>query len=126
MIVREAIVSDPRVVQADARAAEAAELLTHPQVRSVLVVEGERLLGCVTTDSVVAAVARGLDTQRATAADVCSGDVPTIGPDAAVEDALRLMVENDLERLPVTDDGRLLGVLPREPLVRRLAEADES
>ena len=122
MIVREAIVIDPPVVQVDARAAEAAELLTHPHVRSVLVVDGERLVGCVTTASVVAAVARGLDARSATAGDVCSGHLMTIGPDAALEDALRLMVHHGLERLPVTEDGRLLGVLPREPLVRRLAE----
>jgi CBS domain-containing protein len=32
------------------------------------------------------------------------------------------MAELDLERMPVTDDGRLLGVLAREPIARRLAE----
>ena len=32
------------------------------------------------------------------------------------------MGERDLERLVVVEDGRLLGVLPREPIVRRLAE----
>jgi CBS domain-containing protein len=32
------------------------------------------------------------------------------------------MAEGDLERLPVVENGRLLGILPREPLVRRLAE----
>jgi CBS domain-containing protein len=37
-------------------------------------------------------------------------------------DALHLMAEQGLERLPVTEDGRLLGVLPREPIARRLAE----
>jgi hypothetical protein len=32
------------------------------------------------------------------------------------------MAEQGLERIAVTENGRLLGVLPREPLVRRLAE----
>jgi CBS domain-containing protein len=32
------------------------------------------------------------------------------------------MAESGLERLAVTEDGRLLGILPREPVVRRLAE----
>jgi CBS domain-containing protein len=32
------------------------------------------------------------------------------------------MAERELDRLPVVEDGRLLGVLPREGLVRRLAE----
>ena len=122
MIVREALVSDPRVLQADASVREAAELLTRPNVRSALVAGGERLIGCVTPDSLVAALARGVDLATATAADVCDRDVTTIEPDVALDEALHLMAEQDLERLPVTENGRLLGVLPREPTARRLAE----
>jgi predicted transcriptional regulator len=124
VIVREALVSDPRVLQADASVREAAELLTHPNVRSALVAEGDRLLGCVTPDSIVAALARGVNLDAATAADVCERDVTTIEPDVALGEALHLMAEQDLERLPVTENGRLLGVLPRETIARRLA-ADE-
>ena len=43
-------------------------------------------------------------------------------PDMPVEDAYRLMEEEDVERLPVTEDGRLVGVLSRSALTRRLAE----
>jgi CBS domain-containing protein len=122
VIVREALVPDPRVLAADASAREAAELLTHPHVRNALVVDGDRLLGCVTLESIVRAVARGVDLLTATARDVCDADVTTVSPDLPLGEALHLMAEQGLERLPVTDDGRLLGVLPREPTVRRLAE----
>ena len=122
MIVREALVPDPRVLAATASAREAAELLTHPHVRNALVVDGDRLLGCVTLESIVRAVARGVDLLTATARDVCDADVTTVSPDLPLGEALHLMAEQGLERLPVTDDGRLLGVLPREPTVRRLAE----
>jgi predicted transcriptional regulator len=122
MIVREALVSDPRVLQAGASVREAAELLTHPNVRSALVADGDRLVGCVTSDTIVAAMAAGVDLDAATAADVCERDVTTIEPDVALDVALHLMAEQDLERLPVTEDGRLLGVLPRETIARRLAE----
>jgi predicted transcriptional regulator len=122
MIVREALVPDPRVLGADASAREAAELLTHPHVRNALVVDGDRLLGCVTLESIVRAVARGVDLLAATARDVCDPEVATVSPDVPLGEALHLMAERGLERLPVTDDGRLLGVLPREPTVRRLAE----
>lgn len=126
MIVREALVSDPRVLQAGASVREAAELLTRPNVRSALVADGDRLIGCVTPNSIVAAVARGADLTAATAADVCERDVTTIEPDVALDEALHLMAEQDLERLPVTENGRLLGVLPREPVARRLAEDEPS
>ena len=121
MIVREALVSDPRVLQAGASVREAAELLTHPHVRSALVAEGDNLVGCVTPESIVAALAQGVDVDAAAAADVCERGVTTIEPDVALDEALHLMAEQDLERLPVTENGRLLGVLPRETIARRLA-----
>lgn len=122
MNVREAMVSDPRVVEARAPAQEAAELLTHPNVRSVLVVRSAELVGCVTPESIVAAVAAGADLLASTAGDIAEPDVTVIGPDAPVDEALRLMSERDLERIAVVEDGRFLGVLPRSPILRRLAE----
>ena len=122
MIVREALVSDPKVVTADASAREVAELLTRPNVESALVVDGDRLVGCVSAESIVAAVARGVEIAEVTARDLVEDEVTTIGPDAPLEEALHLMAEHDLDRLPVVEDGRLLGVLPREPVVRRLME----
>ena len=124
MIVRDALVADPRVLDADAPAREAAELLTHPHVRNALVTEDEQLLGCVTLESIVAAVARGVDVLSARVRDVCEQDVVTVPPDLPLDEALHLMAEGGLERLPVTEDGRLLGILPREPVARRLAEGE--
>jgi predicted transcriptional regulator len=122
VIVRDALVADPRVLPADASAREAAELLTHPHVQSALVADGDRLVGCVTSETIVRALAEGMDLGAASARDVASPEVATVAPDVPLEDALRLMGETDVERLAVVEDGRLLGVLPREPLLRRLAE----
>jgi CBS domain-containing protein len=113
---------DPRVLQAGASAREAAELLTHPHVSNVLVADGELLIGCIGAEDIVAAVAKGLDLQAATAGEVANGDVATLPPDLPLDAALYRMAELDVERLPVTDDGRLLGVVSREPIARRLAE----
>ncbi|HWC32488.1 MAG TPA: CBS domain-containing protein, partial [Actinomycetota bacterium] len=77
MKVRAALVRDPRVVPAEAGAREVAELLTHPNVRSALVVDGGRLVGCVTMESIVAAVARGADVGRLSARDLADGDEVT-------------------------------------------------
>ena len=122
MIVREALVSDPRVLPGDATPQQVAELLTHPHVERALVVDGERLVGCITPETLVSAIAAGRDLRSLTAADLADGVVPTIGPDESLEEALRVLAEHDLERLAVVDGGRFLGILPREPLIRRMAE----
>jgi CBS domain-containing protein len=118
---REALLH-PRVLQGDAPVREAAELLARPSVESVLVVEADRLLGCVTKEAIVAAAAEDRDLRRLEVRDLCDPNVMTVGPDTPLETALHLMAEKGLERLAVTEDGRLLGVVPREPVVRRLAE----
>jgi CBS domain-containing protein len=120
--VREALVADPRVLPSDAPVREAAELLAKPHVENVLVADGDRLVGCVTTAALVAAVAEGRDLRSLAAGELADPAVATVGPDTPLDEALHLMVERGLERLAVTEDGRLLGVLPREPVLRRLAE----
>jgi CBS domain-containing protein len=122
VIVREALVADPRVLQADASAQEVAAVLARPNVVTVLVADDERLLGAVTEDAIVAAVAEGRDLRALAARDLADPGVPTVGPETPLDEALILMAEAGLERLAVVEGGRLLGVLPREPVVRRLAE----
>jgi CBS domain-containing protein len=122
MIVREALVADPRVLQAGASAQEVAAVLARPNVVTVLVADDEQLLGAVTEEAIVAAVAEGRDLRSLAARDLADPGVPTVGPETPLDEALILMAEAGLERLAVVEDGRLLGVLPREPVVRRLAE----
>jgi CBS domain-containing protein len=122
VIVREAIVADPRVLQADAPVRDAAALLAKPHVASVLVADGERLLGCVTEEAIVAAVAEGRDLRTLAVRELADPGVPSVSPDVPLDEALILMAEGGHERLAVVKDERLLGILPREPLVRRLAE----
>jgi CBS domain-containing protein len=125
-VVRDAMMPDPRVLPASASAQEAGELLVRPEVKAVLVVDGERLLGIVTGAGLVErVVAAGRDPRTTRLDEIVEGVTVTVEPDAPLDDAYRLMEEEDIERLPVTEAGRLVGVLSRSGLQRRLAE-DES
>jgi CBS domain-containing protein len=122
-LVREAMLTDPKALPASASVQEAGELLTRPEVRAVLVVDGERWVGVVTCEGLVErVVAAGRDPRSTSVGDVAEPVSVTVLPDMPVEDAYRLMEEEDVERLPVTEDGRLVGVLSRSALTRRLAE----
>jgi CBS domain-containing protein len=122
-LVREAMLTDPRSLPASASAQEAAELLTRPEVRAVLVVDGDRLVGVVTCEALVEhVVAAGRDPRTTTAGDVAEPVRVTAQPDMQVEEAYRLMEAEDVERLAITEGGRLVGVLSRSVLARRLAE----
>jgi len=122
-LVREAMMRDPRALDASASAQAAAELLVRPEVRTVLIVEGERLVGCVTQATLVErVVAAGRDPRATRLAEIAEPVPLSVSADASLDEAYRLMEDEDVERLPVTDGGRLVGVLSRSGLQRRLAE----
>lgn len=124
--VRDAMVADPRALPGTAVAREAGELLTRPEVRAVFVVDGERLTGVVTRKTLVArVVAEGRDPGSTPLAEIAEEPYYTIGSDVLLEEAFRFLEEHDAERVPVVEDGRLIGVLSRSVLRRRLAEDEE-
>jgi len=122
-LVREAMVPEPRTLAADATAQEAGELLLRPEVRAVFVCEDERLVGVVTRKTLVReVVAAGRDPRSTPVAEIVEPPNYTIGSDMDVDEAFRFLEEHDLERVPVVEDSRLVGVLSRAVLQRRLAE----
>jgi CBS domain-containing protein len=126
-VVRDAMVSHPGRLPADASAQAAGELLQRPEVRAVLVTDGDRLVGVVTRKTLVReVVATGRDPRATSLGEIAERPHYTIGPDVPLEDAFRFLEEQDLERVPVVDErDRLVGVLSRSVLQRRLAEDEE-
>ena len=83
-------------------------------VGAVLVMEGEYLYGILTDrDIVVRAIASGRNPDTTPAGTICSRDLTTISPTSSAGQAVRLMREKALRRLPVVDDetGHVMGVL---------------
>jgi CBS domain-containing protein len=123
ILVREAMVVEPRALDVDATAQEAGELLANPDVRAVFVCDDHRLVGVVTRKTLVReVVAPGLDPRATRLGDVAEPPHYTFEAETPAEEAFRFMEERDAERVPVVEEGRLVGVLSRVVLQRRLAE----
>ncbi len=125
--VRDAMVSHPGQLSADASAQVAGELLGRPEVRAIYVTDDERLVGVVTRKTLVReVVAAGLDPRATLLGGIAETPDHTIGPDVPLEEAFRFLEAEDAERVPVVDERhRLIGVLSRSVLQRRLAEDEE-
>lgn len=123
-LVREAMVTEPRTLEASASAQEAGELLSRTEVRAVYVTEEHRLLGIVTRKTLVReVVATGRDPRATTLGEIAEEPWWTVRSDQPIEEAFRFLEDKDAERVPVVEaDGRLVGVLSRSVLQRRLAE----
>ena len=121
--VRDAMVSDPLALDASASAQEAGTRLSDPGVRAVLVCKDGELVGVVTRKTLVREiVAAGRDPATTRLGDVAEPPFFTLDADQDLEVAFRELEERDLERVPVTENGRLVGVLSRAVVQRRLAE----
>jgi CBS domain-containing protein len=122
-LVREAMVTDPKTLEASASAQEAGELLSRTEVRAVFVCEDQRLRGIVTRKTLVREViAPGRDPRTTTLGEIAEEPWWTVESDQPIEEAFRFLEDKDAERVPVVEDGRLVGVLSRSVLQRRLAE----
>jgi CBS domain-containing protein len=117
------MVTVPKSLDANASVQEAGELLSRTEVRAVYVTEDRQLLGVVTRKTLVReVVAAGRDPRATTLREIAEEPWWTIESDLSVEEAFRFLEEKDVERIPVVDHGRLVGVLSRSVLQRRLAE----
>jgi len=121
--VRDAMVPEPAAVEISASAQEAAERLSDPAVRAVLVCDDGELVGVITRKTLVReVVAKGRDPRTTHAGDIAEPPLYTLDVALSLDDAFRELEQHDLERVPVVEDGRLVGVLSRSVLQRRLAE----
>ena len=120
---RDAMVSEPTTLDVSASAQEAGVRLAQPDVRAVLVCEDGRLTGVVTRKTLVReVVAPGLDPRTTELRAIAEPPIFTLDADTPLDEAFHELEERDLERVPVVEDGRLVGVLSRAVVQRRLAE----
>ncbi len=121
--VRDAMLSDPLTLDAGATAQEAGEALMRPEVRAVLVCDGGRLVGVITRKTLVReVVAPGRDPRTTTLREIAEVPNATVDSKMPLAEAFAFLEEGDLERVPVVEEGKLVGVLSRSVVQRRLAE----
>jgi CBS domain-containing protein len=121
--VRDAMVPDPVTLDAGDSARDAGERLSDPDIRAVLVTNGGALKGIVTRKTLVReVVAAGRDPSGTLLGDIAEPPIYTLDANLDLEDAFHELEERDLERVPVVEDGRLVGILSRAVVQRRLAE----
>jgi CBS domain-containing protein len=121
--VRDAMVPEPATLEASATAQEAGERLSDPAVRAVLVSDDGRLVGVVTRKTLVQEiVATGRDPGSTPLRDIAEPPLFTLDASMDLDDAFHALEDHDLERVPVVEEGRLVGILSRTVLQRRLAE----
>jgi CBS domain-containing protein len=118
--IRELMTDKPCSIDADKSVAYAAKMMRDEDVGLAPIVEGDRLIGTLTDrDIAVRVVAEGRDPESTTAREVASTDLVTVDPQHELDEALRLMAQHQVRRLPVVEeDGRLVGIVAQADVAR--------
>jgi CBS domain-containing protein len=118
MKVKEIMTAQPKTASRDTTLAAAAHLLWGADCGILPVVDGGKLIGVVTDrDMYVALATRNRPASQLTVGDVTTGKAWACGPDDDVHAALDTMASKRVRRLPVTQDGALVGIISMNDLV---------
>jgi acetoin utilization protein AcuB len=128
MRVSEWMTPAPITVTPSAAMPQVQQLMAHRRIRHLPVVEDGRLVGIITdrdVRTVQASPATSLDVrelhyllERLTVRAVMTSPVITVPPHESLAEAVRLMLENRIGGLPVTEGERLVGILTEVDLLR--------
>jgi CBS domain-containing protein len=111
-LVRDVMTPTPVALPATASLVEAALAMRDFDVGDVLVLDNGQICGIVTDrDIVVRAIASGNYPATVKIGEICSRDLTTLSPTDSVENAVSLMREKAIRRLPVVEHGQPVGIV---------------
>ncbi len=110
--IRDVMTAAPRALPEDASIVDAARVMRDEDIGNVLVTRGGRVTGIVTDrDIAIRIIAEDRTPADTPLRDAASEELVTLSPDDAVEDAIRMMREKALRRVPVVDGGKAVGIV---------------
>jgi CBS domain-containing protein len=110
--IRDVMTPDPVTVRATSSLQDAAGAMRDANIGDVIVLQDDQICGILTDrDIVVRAVAEGREPATTKVADICSQELTTVSPTDEVEEAVRLMREKAIRRLPVVEGGKPVGIV---------------
>jgi len=126
--VRDVMVEGVLTIDAEATMLEAAQLMREGNVGALPVVEHGRLRGIITDrDLVVRGIAEGADPSMTRVGECATWDIICARADSPIEEAMEVMGECQVGRLPVVDtDNRVIGIVTLSSLALRASTPDEA
>lgn len=110
-------------VPPDVTVTAAVQEMNRHKVGSVLVLEGERLVGIFTERDVLSrVVGAGLDPKATPLAQVMTREPLTVPSDTTIEQVMALFTDKRFRHMPVVDNGRLVGVISIGDILRRMVD----
>ncbi len=123
LLVSDIMTKKPVTLPPSASVREAAQIMRDDNIGDVLVVDGDSLVGIITDrDISVRVVAAERDPHEVTIGEVCTHSPVWIRPDIHAFEAVDKLRSHAVYRLPVLENGRVVGIVSIGDLVLKLEE----
>ena len=112
MKVRDIMTTDVATATPETTLEDIATMMRDEDTGAIPVLEDDELVGIITDrDIVIRCIAEGKDPVETTVEDVLTEGLETVEPESDIEEARDLMSRRQIRRLPVVEDGQLIGML---------------
>jgi len=119
MIARDIMTRKVYTIRSEASAQEAAQLLDQHRISGLPVVdEGNDIIGIVTEADIISKV----DKEGLRVSDIMSTEVTSVNEETPVSEIALLLTERKIKRVPVVQDGKLVGIVSRADIVHAVAQ----
>jgi CBS-domain-containing membrane protein len=120
-VVRDIMTKNIVMIDHDKTALEAAKIMTDKGISSLFVVRDNNPIGIVTErDFIKKVCAKGLAVAQVKMGDIMSKIITTAEPDTPIEVAVQRMVNHKIRRLPIMENGKLVGIITVTDLAKHL------
>jgi CBS domain-containing protein len=110
--IRDVMTENPECVSGDTTVADAAKLMRDKEFGGVLCKDGDEVSGFLTDrDIAVRVVAEGKDPTSTPVSEVATTDLHTLSPDDSIDDAINLVRQHNVRRVPVIEGAKPVGIV---------------
>lgn len=122
----EIMTKDVSVISEDESVRDAAQRLAKDDIGALPICDSNKQIKGMLTDRdiVVQVVARGKDVNTTRAKEMEQGEIVTLRPDDSIEHACDLMAQHQVRRLPVVENGRVLGMVSQADVAKSVSPQD--
>jgi len=117
--IREVMTANPTTLPRNASVFEAARVMRDSDIGDVVVIDKGQMCGIFTDrDVVIRVLAAGRDPTTTKLADICTQALTTVAPTDSLDQAVQCMRQQAIRRLPVVENGRVVGIVSLGDLAR--------
>lgn len=110
--LKDVMTRNPIALASSSSVLDAARSMKASDIGDVIVLDNDQVCGIVTDrDITLRVVAEGKDPSSTLLGDCCSQNLITLDPNSSVDEAVKLMRDNAIRRLPVVEEGKPVGIV---------------